>query len=437
MDALDRIPWDELTHAYGPASDVPGLLRELRTASPDLEGEDSPLWHLFGNIWHQGTVYEATPHAVPFLIELAADRGTPDRIGILTLLAEIARSGRPPHPRDAPRDEPGPRRPRGRESSWARRSHEAVAAGFARFVEMTDEPGEIRHAAAYALAQLPEHGAAVAAILRKLLREEGRIPHRAGLLLLIGSAGDTSPETLAALGDAANGPEAAERHAAAFSINRLGVRPLPPGAREAIMQAIVADDLEGVLDELPWFDADSIQVHRLCASLDPEHRDQVAADLIALLESGNLDAGGVHTLADLLFPPPRGGRPPEVTAGGLTPLQSRAVRAIHGAMKAGRRVFSSDPADWGLPGTKRGWRELAGGGDPSPVDEGLPPLADAADPRRPIAPGELNVGQVIINRHFGRGTVIAIDASGPYTALTIDFDEEGVKQLSLPTGGSA
>src|SRR3984885_12690474 len=85
---LNSIPWGELTHAYGAADDVPGLLLALRTPVPAEAGEDAPLWQLFGNIWHQGTVYEATAYAVPFLIELAADRRTPDRLGILSLLAE-------------------------------------------------------------------------------------------------------------------------------------------------------------------------------------------------------------------------------------------------------------------------------------------------------------------------------------------------------------
>src|SRR5262245_58249134 len=45
---------------------------------------------LYGNIWHQGTVYEATPHAVPFLIELAASDDTPDRSGMLSYLGTLA-----------------------------------------------------------------------------------------------------------------------------------------------------------------------------------------------------------------------------------------------------------------------------------------------------------------------------------------------------------
>src|SRR5262249_15538105 len=91
LDQLDDIPWNRLMHAYGPADDVPDLLRRLKTASPELTGEASPLWHLFGNICHQGgTIYQATAYAVPFLIELAACPLVPDRVGILGLLDAIA-----------------------------------------------------------------------------------------------------------------------------------------------------------------------------------------------------------------------------------------------------------------------------------------------------------------------------------------------------------
>jgi hypothetical protein len=90
LDRLHHIPWNRLTHAYGSAEDVPDLLRRLRTASPEMTGERSPLWHLCGNIWHQGSVYEATAYAIPFLIELAAHPLVPNRLGILQLLAAIA-----------------------------------------------------------------------------------------------------------------------------------------------------------------------------------------------------------------------------------------------------------------------------------------------------------------------------------------------------------
>lgn len=66
LDRLDEVPWGSLHHAYGPAADVPGLLRAL--ADPDQR--EGALWALYGNVFHQGTRYEATPHVVPFLVEL-------------------------------------------------------------------------------------------------------------------------------------------------------------------------------------------------------------------------------------------------------------------------------------------------------------------------------------------------------------------------------
>jgi HEAT repeat protein len=88
LDGLDQIDWKQLTHAYGPADDVPALIRAL--LSQDKRQRDHAIYELFGNIYHQGTVYEATAHAVPFLIELLDDPSTPDRSIVACLLASIA-----------------------------------------------------------------------------------------------------------------------------------------------------------------------------------------------------------------------------------------------------------------------------------------------------------------------------------------------------------
>lgn len=83
LEGLDDVPWERLTHAYGKATDVPDLLRAL------ARGKRSALDEFYGNIWHQGTVYEATSYAVPFLVEiLTAPKA--DKEGILGLLSSIA-----------------------------------------------------------------------------------------------------------------------------------------------------------------------------------------------------------------------------------------------------------------------------------------------------------------------------------------------------------
>lgn len=88
LEELDHIDWSKLKHAYGPATDVPGLLRDLLSEHQDVRSR--AVYELFGNIWHQGTVYEASFYAVPFLQELLRSPETPDKMMIADLLAEMA-----------------------------------------------------------------------------------------------------------------------------------------------------------------------------------------------------------------------------------------------------------------------------------------------------------------------------------------------------------
>src|SRR5688500_6475339 len=88
LDGLDTTDWASLTHAYGPATDVPDLLRAL--LSPDPEEREEAVYELFGNIWHQGTVYPASAAAVPFSYELLVAPGAQPKSEIAHLIASIA-----------------------------------------------------------------------------------------------------------------------------------------------------------------------------------------------------------------------------------------------------------------------------------------------------------------------------------------------------------
>jgi len=68
LDGLDSISWGKLSHAYGDADDVPGLLRALVSDSP--KKAESAISDLFASILHQGTIYTATIPAIPFLRKL-------------------------------------------------------------------------------------------------------------------------------------------------------------------------------------------------------------------------------------------------------------------------------------------------------------------------------------------------------------------------------
>ncbi|MFT3711707.1 MAG: hypothetical protein QM817_29060 [Archangium sp.] len=82
LEGLDAVEWSRFQHAYGPATDVPMLLRALvdpDSAPPEFkraaeQDQGSVLrqaqFELGGNVVHQGSVFEVTPQVTPFLVEL-------------------------------------------------------------------------------------------------------------------------------------------------------------------------------------------------------------------------------------------------------------------------------------------------------------------------------------------------------------------------------
>ena len=88
LENLNSIEWSKISHAYGPAADVPNHIRAL--LSPNTKEFESAIHQLLGNIWHQGTVYEATAYAVPFLYEVLLCPACRCRIDVLYLLISIA-----------------------------------------------------------------------------------------------------------------------------------------------------------------------------------------------------------------------------------------------------------------------------------------------------------------------------------------------------------
>jgi hypothetical protein len=90
LTGVDRVDWSALEHAYGPATDVPRHLRAL--GSVDSGVREAALDALYGNLWHQGTLYPATAAAVPFVLDLVDDDATPERPLLLLFLADVGRS---------------------------------------------------------------------------------------------------------------------------------------------------------------------------------------------------------------------------------------------------------------------------------------------------------------------------------------------------------
>ena len=95
MLPLTDARWGELSHAYGSASDIPGLLRGLEALPPAEDRDAEPYFGLWSSLCHQGDVSTASYAAVPHLCALI--RKAPERVPwtILLLVAsiEIARMG--------------------------------------------------------------------------------------------------------------------------------------------------------------------------------------------------------------------------------------------------------------------------------------------------------------------------------------------------------
>ena len=84
MLGLDDPRWKQLDHAYGPAGNVPDLLRALERGEQELWEELAP------SLCHLGCVYSATYAAVPHLVRIAAGEALADQIAFWSFLGAVA-----------------------------------------------------------------------------------------------------------------------------------------------------------------------------------------------------------------------------------------------------------------------------------------------------------------------------------------------------------
>ncbi|MFJ4687964.1 hypothetical protein ACIQNG_28485 [Streptomyces sp. NPDC091377] len=88
LKRLPQVPWGRLTDAQGPARDLPPLLSTV--AWGDEVSASAALDELSDRVCALGfVVSEATPHVVPFLLELAGEPAVRVRADLVGLLARI------------------------------------------------------------------------------------------------------------------------------------------------------------------------------------------------------------------------------------------------------------------------------------------------------------------------------------------------------------
>ncbi|MCP3802855.1 hypothetical protein NLX83_26625 [Allokutzneria sp. A3M-2-11 16] len=177
---LDKIDWLSLEHAYGPAEDVPEILRGLVSADPgarELAYED------FADVLHHGgDVYEPTALAVPFLLEAVCAASTPRRHDLLNLLASVGGVDETGLNMWAPED-PDPY-DNHRHTATARAS---IGTALTRLIALFDDPDpEVRRALPAVLVVCQEHWGATISVLRQRLTAESDPHARAALVRAVG-----------------------------------------------------------------------------------------------------------------------------------------------------------------------------------------------------------------------------------------------------------
>ncbi len=187
LESLDEIDWSSFHDAYGEASDVPTLIRAL--AASDRETRSEAIHELYGTIWHQGTVYEATAYAVPFLIELLQER-IPDRHEIVGLLQAVAtgssyldvHGGFDRHRKG--RQTSQFQEDLARELQWVKAARDAVMSGLDTYLALAaDDDQQLRATLPYLLAVCNEQQERVESVLHDLTSDRSSEEVRASAML--------------------------------------------------------------------------------------------------------------------------------------------------------------------------------------------------------------------------------------------------------------
>ena len=89
MGSSTHIDWPALSHAYGPAADIPALLTMAETDTRGGHIAGSTWFDLWSALCHQGDTYSASYAAVPLLIRLAELPAYREKYDPLLLAASI------------------------------------------------------------------------------------------------------------------------------------------------------------------------------------------------------------------------------------------------------------------------------------------------------------------------------------------------------------
>jgi hypothetical protein len=338
LDDLEKVEWGALEHAYGPASNVPAMLRAL--VSKDDEEREAALWDLFGTVWHQGTVYSASAPAVPFLIEILRAESTPaDRSGILQLLLQLA-NGCLPYNGDYDKLMEFHRKRWTRESfarkviEWQRHinaAHDAVCVGFGVYLDLLKhDDADLRLGAAYCLASCRKHALKIVTQMGILWHMEHDPRVKAAMVLAASLLGEGSPHTIRWLEDILFSVEETDivRMAAGLARIRFGTA-LTGALFSATFSLMCKDDVFARLwDTYGERGADMAYgtLEKFLTAAGNGYTSLLISMIIKVLDRVEIGLALAETLLDLAF---RGEKIPEGAApDDLTSDQRAVLRAV-------------------------------------------------------------------------------------------------------------
>jgi len=260
LEGLEDVPWAKLRHAQGPADDVPDLIRDLASAEDEPRARSQ--YDLYGTLWSHGTVCEAAPPAIPFLVELLEHAEHVDRPWLLIYLSALA-NGASHHEvhqehgiYEGERNTPEFAAKIAQEQSWVGDATRAVRKGLQTYRQLLshDDPGT-RASAAFLLGGLRDDASTTIAVLSGRLASESVPVVRASIAEALGSLGD-EPLTRMRLLDLVEHDNAPYvRWASARSLAFLATSDADDAVVESLMFALKDPSaIEPLHAESPWAD---------------------------------------------------------------------------------------------------------------------------------------------------------------------------------------
>jgi hypothetical protein len=332
---LDVIEWSSFQHAYGPADDVPDMLRGL--LDPDRRADCLARFQAAVN--HQGWHTPAALPCMPFLAA-ALDEPTAPLADLVVLLADLAQTGSHEHWL------PDRLRPQVREQGL----HDPVLARYDRFLELSrHEDDAVRGAACLALAVLQERASTSLPRLREMVLEEKAVGVRASALLALGVLGTPAD---AALVDTVLAKKVAKTVDIAARCARLWLA--PEDLAEASVMALLAAATEKVVEKrLCWAEGNLSKVAGIVANTTLARH---ARDDLLRTCAGKGATGLWSALVERQFPMGREIDSPE----DLTEAQRLTLSSIAGCMKVLSNPAKERLRDAGVPSMEDGLRVFLG-----------------------------------------------------------------------------